>query len=66
MPKTEQCRLRRLMLCDGQQLEQPDHALASCLCWLEERSEVAGYPIVAAACAAERADLLARTNVPMF
>lgn len=64
MPKNQTCALRALTLCDGQQLEMPDRALTSCLCWLQERAEKAELGRVARAAAEERAamqaDLVAR------
>lgn len=53
------CALRALTICDGQELEQPDHAVASCLCWLESASEDAGYPLVAQGCREQRDAFLA-------
>lgn len=56
------CALRALMLCDGHLVEKPDRALTTCLCWLEERSDEADYPLLAAAAAAERKLLIDRTQ----
>lgn len=60
--EVQSCPLRGLMLCDGHLVEKPDRALTTCLCWLEERSDEADYPLLAAAAAAERALLIERTE----
>lgn len=56
------CALRALTLCDEQRLEQPEGDLATCLCWLEERAEEAGYHAVADGCRRQRAGLLERLD----
>jgi len=51
------CALARTQLCDGQLLELPDYSLASCLCWLEDRANEAGFRFVAEAARDERSAL---------
>lgn len=49
-PEPEQtCALRALMLCDGQVLEETDHALTACACAAEpERIRRASYTMTTA------------------
>jgi hypothetical protein len=52
------CALRALTLCDGQQLEEPDHALTTCLCEFQRRAEESGDHAIADAASRERRRLL--------
>lgn len=54
------CALRALTLCDGQQLEDPDHGLDVCLCLSEDRCTRAGEHLAAHGFYMDRARLLLR------
>lgn len=42
--KTQTCALRALSVCDGQVLEEPDHALSSCRCAFFKSATREGRP----------------------
>lgn len=54
------CPLRGLTLCDGQQLEDPDHGLDVCLCLSEDRATRAGQHLAAHGFWMQRAQLETR------
>lgn len=52
------CALRALIICDGHQLELPDHALTRCLCELHSQSSDEGDAEAATRYAAARCALV--------
>lgn len=55
------CALRALTLCDGQVLEDPEHAPTECICAALRRTEERCAPTLLGALRARRQELIERT-----